>query len=131
MDGSRTGHAGDEFVYGRPARPSASPFAVAALLVEVIAFIILILIQTTQPVLNCYSVPYNQWVARMDLPFTLALLMIPLGLILAIVGYFRQKRRPSVLGNSAWVVALLLGVLVNPPLWLAGFGPMTIGFGCL
>jgi hypothetical protein len=57
--------------------------------------------------------------------------MIPLGLILAIVGYFRQKRRPSVLGNSAWVVALLLGVLVNPPLWLAGFGPMTIGFGCL
>jgi hypothetical protein len=87
-DGSSR-HAGDEFVHGRPARPSVSPFAVAALLLEVIAFVILITIQATEPAFTCLDVPYGEWVDRMNLPFTAATLMIPLGVILAIVGAFR------------------------------------------
>lgn len=116
---------------GRTAYPSVNPFAVAALLLEVIAFIILITILTTEPASASSLVTYDQWFARMNLPYTLALLMIPLGLILAIAGYFWQKRRPSVLGKSVWVAALLLGVVVNPPLWLAGLGPMSKEFGYL
>jgi hypothetical protein len=42
-----SGHVGDKFEYGRPARASVNLLAFAALLVEVIAFIILIPIQTT------------------------------------------------------------------------------------
>jgi hypothetical protein len=68
---------------------------------------------------------------RTNLPFTAALLMIPLGLILAIVGAFRQRHQPSLLINSVWLVALLIGLGVNPPLWLAGFGSLTRAFGCL
>jgi hypothetical protein len=124
-------HAGDEFVLGRPARPSVSPFALAALLLEVIAFVILIAIQATEPAFTCFDVPYGEWVDRMNIPFTAATLMIPLGLILAIVGAFRQRRQPSLIINSVWFVALLLGLGVNPFLWSAGFGSGTRAFGCL
>jgi hypothetical protein len=60
-DGS-SGHAGDEFQHGRPARASVNLFAFAALLLEVIAFIIVIPILTTQPAFSCFSGPYRQWV---------------------------------------------------------------------
>lgn len=124
-------HAGDEFVHGRPAHPSLDPFAVAALLIEVIAFVILITMQMTEPAFTCFDGPYGEWVDRMNVPFTAATLMIPLGLTLAIIGAFRQGRRPSLIINSVWFVALLIGLGVNPFLWSAGFGPMTRAFGCL
>jgi hypothetical protein len=66
---------------------------------------------------------------RMNVPFTAATLMI--GLFLAIVGAFRQRRQPSLIINSVWFVALLLGLGVNPFLWSAGFRPLTRVFGCL
>jgi hypothetical protein len=131
MDRSRTGHAGDESVCGRRARPSVNPFALAALLLEAIAFVILIAIQATKPAFTCFDVPYEEWVDRMNIPFTAATLMIPLGLILAIVGASKQRRQPSLIINSVWFVALLLGLGVNPFLWSAGFGPLTRAFGCL
>jgi hypothetical protein len=53
----------------------------------------------------------------MNLPFLAALLMIPLGLIPAIVGAFRQRHQPSLLINSVWFVALLIGLGVHPCGW--------------
>lgn len=92
---------------------------------------ILIAIQATEPAFTCFDVPYGEWVDRMNIPFTAATLMIPLGLILAIIGAFRQRRHPSSIINSVWFVALLLGLGVNPFLWSAGFGSGTRAFGCL
>jgi hypothetical protein len=93
--------------------------------------VILIAIQATEPAFTCFDVPYGEWVDRMNIPFTAATLMIPLGLILAIVGAFRPRRQPSLIINSVWFVALLLGLGVNPFLWSAGFGSGTRAFGCL
>jgi hypothetical protein len=90
-----SGHAGDEFEYGRLTRASFNLFPFAALLVEVIAFIILMPIHTTAPAGSCFSNPYHQWLARMEPFYLAALLMIPLGLILALVGYFMQRRQPA------------------------------------
>ena len=113
-DGSSR-HAGDEFVYGRPARPSVSPFAIAALLLEVIAFVILIVIRTTEPEFSCFSVSYREWVDRTDNYWIAATLMILLGLILAVVAALRQRRQPSLLTDSVWFVAFLIGLGVNTP----------------
>jgi hypothetical protein len=131
MDGSGTGHGGDEFVYGRPARPSVSPFAIAALLLEVIAFVILMVIRTTEPEFSCFDVSYGEWVDRTEPYLTAATLMIPLGLILAIVAAVRQRRQPSLLTDSVWFVAFLIGLGVNSPLWWANFVAGSRAFGCL
>jgi hypothetical protein len=69
---------GDESVLGRPARPSVSPFALAALLLEVIAFVILIAIQVDGTCVHLLRRPFGEWVDRMNIPFTAATLMIPL-----------------------------------------------------
>jgi hypothetical protein len=56
--------------------------------------------------------------------------MIPLGLILAVVGGFMRRRQPSWLNTFAWLGALIIGVFVNPPLWIAALDA-AIGGGCL
>jgi hypothetical protein len=55
--------------------------------------------------------------------------MIPIVLILAIFGGF-VRNQPSALNTFAWLGALIIGVFVNPFLWIAAIDA-AVGRGCL
>jgi hypothetical protein len=128
-------HADHDSVHRGPTRRAISPFALAALLLEVVAVTILIaVIMTEPPDIACSSVRWCKWSDRSDLLFFAATLIIPLGLVLAfvaLVGAFLRRRQPPWLNTSAWVGALLVGFLVNPFLWVAALDAETGTIPCL
>ena len=129
-DGSSS-HVGDNLDLAASARLSVSPFAVAAFPLELIALTLLITILMSAPPFDCLSVRYNRWVDRTELPFVAATLMVPLGVVLSVAGYFVRRRQRSRLNTSACVGALLIGFPVNSTLWFVIVGAQSRGFGCL